>query len=103
MGNNSKGHFFTFLLGAATGALIGLLYAPDKGKNTRDRLNFLLDKYSEKLQEIIEEMIEGRDEPINAAKTEGERIISDAIKEAERLKNEVDALRSKIGPQNKEA
>lgn len=94
-GGNS---FVSFITGALVGAALGILYAPDKGKNTRDKLNFALDKYSDRLQEIIDELIEGKSEPINMAKSEGEKVISDAIHQAEQLKKEVDALRNKIIP-----
>ena len=96
MSKGGSNHIFTFLAGAFVGAALGILYAPDKGKNTRDRLNFLLDKYSDQLKEMINDLIDAQEETVSEAKNEGERIISDAIKEAERLKNEVDSLRQRI-------
>ncbi|MBX2842841.1 MAG: YtxH domain-containing protein [Flammeovirgaceae bacterium] len=95
-GNGSG--FFVFLTGALVGGILGILYAPDKGENTRDKLNFQLDKYAEKLQKILDDLIEGKDFTVSEAKTEGEKVILDAIKEAEKLKNEVEALKSKIAP-----
>ncbi|MEH0158102.1 YtxH domain-containing protein [Limibacter armeniacum] len=96
MSKNSGNSLLAFLAGAAAGALVGVLYAPDKGKSTRDRLSYRLDKYKESLQELIDDLMEGRNEHISAAKTEGQKVISDAIKHAEQLMNEVDALKNKI-------
>jgi len=98
MSKSGGNSFVSFITGAVVGAALGILYAPDKGKNTRDKLNFALDKYSEKLQEIIDELIEGKSEPISMAKSEGEKVIADAIQQAEQLKKEVDALRNRIVP-----
>ena len=85
-----------FLTGAATGAILGLLYAPDKGENTRDKLSFQLDKYKKKLDKVLEEFIEGTQMAENEAKVEGEKIVSDAKEKAERLLDDVNGLISKI-------
>ena len=55
----SKGsNLFAFLSGAAVGAIVGILYAPDKGENTRDKLSYRLDKYKEMLESLLEDIAE---------------------------------------------
>ncbi|MFY0655112.1 MAG: YtxH domain-containing protein [Cyclobacteriaceae bacterium] len=88
--------FLAFLTGAATGAILGLLYAPDKGENTRDKLSFQLDKYKKKLDEILKDIIDGEQLAESEAKMEGEKIVSDAKEKAERLLDDVNGLISKI-------
>ena len=39
MANNTGTTILALLTGAAIGAGVGLLYAPDKGENTRKKLN----------------------------------------------------------------
>jgi gas vesicle protein len=85
-----------FLTGAATGAILGILYAPDKGSNTRDRLSYQLDKYKKKLEELLDEIVEGKEHIGSEAKTEGERVISDAKMKAEKLLDDVDELIGQI-------
>ena len=82
----------SFLVGAAAGAVFGILYAPDKGSNTRDRLSYKLDKYKSMLEDLIEDLINGRDFPISEAKTEGQKVIDDAKERAEKLLEDVDNL-----------
>jgi gas vesicle protein len=53
--SNKNSAFLAFLAGAAVGATLGILYAPDKGKNTRDKLSFQLEKYRERLKAYIDE------------------------------------------------
>jgi len=82
--------------GAALGASFGILYAPDKGKNTRDRLTYQLDKYRDRLKELIDELMAGKDAPANNAKDEGQRVINDARVKAERLLGDVEQLMGQI-------
>ena len=85
-----------FLTGAATGVILGILYAPDKGTNTRDRLSFQLDKYKVKIDELLKEILEGKELMNNNARTEGERVINDAKEKAEQLLEDVDELLGQI-------
>ena len=82
----------SFLLGAATGAIIGILYAPDKGSNTRDKVSYRLDKYKVMLEDLIQDLINGKQIPQTAAKSEGQKVIDDAKERAEQLLADVDNL-----------
>lgn len=96
MAKNSNS-LLAFLTGAATGALLGILYAPDKGENTRDKLSYKLDKYSKKLDDLIQEFVEGKEmTEDNEARTEGQKIVNDAKEKAERLLDDVNGLISQI-------
>ena len=89
------------LLGLAVGLLIGaglgILYAPDSGKNTRDKLAYRLSKYRNKLKKLIENLVEGKQEgPMTAAKSEGQKVINDTKEKAEKLLGDVEDMISKI-------
>ena len=88
--------FLAFLTGAATGAILGLLYAPDKGENTRDKLSYQLDKYKMKLEELLKDIMDGEELADSEAKIEGEKNVSDAKVKAERLLDDVNGLIDKI-------
>jgi gas vesicle protein len=98
--SRSTGTFLAVLAGLVTGAAVGasfgILYAPDKGRNTRDRLTYQLDKYRDRLKELIDELVEGRDSPANDARNEGQRVINDAREKAERLLGDVEQLMGQI-------
>jgi len=89
-------------MGTVTGVLIGILYAPDKGSNTRDRLSYKLDKYKSMLEDMIDDLISGKEFPVSAAKTEGQKVIDDAKERAEKLLEDVDNLIEHIKSEEQE-
>jgi gas vesicle protein len=88
--------FLAFLTGLTVGAVLGVLYAPDEGKNTRDKLSFQLGRYREKLIDLLKKLKDQSDQPVSAAKSEGNRIISDTKTKAEELLNDVELLMGEI-------
>ena len=48
MSKNSTNSFISLLVGLMLGGILGILFAPDKGNNTRDRLSFRLNRYKRK-------------------------------------------------------
>ncbi|MEZ0483710.1 YtxH domain-containing protein [Fibrella aquatica] len=88
-----------FLTGIATGSILGLLYAPEKGEITRDRLSFRLSKYREQLEQLLNELMNTADLPENFQKSEGQRVVNDAREKAERLLEDVDRLMAQIKQQ----
>ncbi|GHB51997.1 YtxH domain-containing protein [Mongoliitalea lutea] len=99
MSKNSNA-WIAFIAGAGIGAALGILFAPDSGKNTRDKLSYQLSKYKEELERLVADLKEGKNMPFNEAKSEGNRVISDAKNKAENLLSDVNKLIEQI---NKEA
>lgn len=94
----SKGSssLLAFVIGAATGTILGILYAPDKGSNTRDKLTYQLDKYKKQLEVLLEDLINGKVEISSTAKEEGKKVVSEARHKAEKLLSDVDDLIGQI-------
>jgi gas vesicle protein len=97
MSKKSGSTLLAFLVGAATGAILGILYAPDKGSNTREKLSYQLDKYRKMLQDMINDFVSGKETPLTSeAKSQGQKVVDEAKNKAERLLEDVDELLEQI-------
>jgi gas vesicle protein len=86
-----------FCAGVVTGAVIGVLYAPDEGKNTRDKLTFKLGRYREKLKDLLKSLEGSKPEgPNSLAQAEGQKVIAETREQAEKLLKDVETLMGDI-------
>ena len=87
-----------FTGGALAGAALGLLYAPETGTETRSWLSYQLEKYRSVLADLTDSLVTSREasSPASTAKSEGQRVISDAKSKAEQLLGDVDQLINQI-------
>ncbi len=94
--SKSGSSFFAFLFGAITGSILGILYAPDKGINTRDKLSYQLDKLKKQLEGVVKELKDEKSVFSNDAKNQGEKIVKEAKDKAEQRVDDVNGLINQI-------
>ena len=90
---SKTGNFIAGLVtGAMAGTVLALLYAPDTGKNTRDRLSYRLSSYRNELNDLIDQLSQEKQKLISEAKKKGEAVVSDAKQKADHLIKEAEDL-----------
>ena len=75
---NSGKVFLGMLAGVAAGALLGVLFAPDKGSDTRKKITGKTDDLTDALKDKFNEFLDNVTEKFNQVKVE----VSDIAKEA---------------------
>ena len=89
-------NLLAFVSGAAIGAAAGILFAPEKGRETRSWLSYRLERYRDTLSDLLEQLIAKESDLPSTAKSEGQRVIQDAKSKAEKLLGDVDSLINEI-------
>jgi len=93
--SKSKDFTLGLISGALVGSAIALLYAPDKGSNTRDVLSYRLSSYLDDLTHLIDQLSEEK-ASISEAKRKGDLVVEDARNRAEDLIREAEDLLDSI-------
>jgi gas vesicle protein len=81
----------SFLIGGAAGFALGLLLAPDEGRQLRSRVAYLLDRWAGEVAGLVDRLDTGtaRD---SEARQQADALVADAREKAEALLDEADAL-----------
>lgn len=88
MSQFSKGFTFGIISGALTGAVVALLFAPEKGSDLRKRLSYQLNRLVEDIAETIENLQNAEKAPDSASG----KLVADAQQKAENLIREAEDL-----------
>jgi gas vesicle protein len=94
--SKTSNSLLAFILGTGVGATLGILFAPDSGGNTRDKLTYQLSRYKDELEDLVKDLVDGKNMPLNEARSEGNKVITDAKNKAENLLNDVNKLIDQI-------
>jgi gas vesicle protein len=95
--NKTANSLLVFISGLIAGSLAGIMFAPDTGLNTRDRVTFRLERYRKRLEELLSDLVRSKGQlPESVAKTDSEKVINDAREKAKQLLDDVDNLLGQI-------
>ncbi len=81
-----KSILLSFLAGAATGAVIGVLFAPDKGSNTRRKFLLKSNDFTDELEEKFNDLIDTITEQFHAVDEDANLVDDTEIHETEKVK-----------------
>jgi len=77
------------IIGSFIGALLGVLYAPEKGEKTRKQIAKKSDEYSDLVKSEFDDFVKSMRKKYESALDDTEEIINKGKTKAEELRNEV--------------
>lgn len=80
------------LAGTAAGFAIGLLLAPDEGRQLRRRMAYLLDRWADDLSGVVRRLDDDNSPATSIARSKADALVADARVQAKALLSEADAL-----------
>jgi gas vesicle protein len=86
----------SFLVGLGIGLAIGILFAPDKGKNTREKLIFQLQNAFEKLKDYVNKLKNEEESLANEGKHLAREVVKETKEKAEGLLMDIEELMEKV-------
>jgi len=89
---NSGKVLLGIIAGVATGALLGVLFAPSKGSRTRKRILKKGERYADGLKEKYDEMLEGISGKYNKVKGDVTDFTEQAKTRTEEVKEELNTI-----------
>lgn len=95
MSSRATAFYLGLLSGLAVGTVTALLYAPDNGKNTRDKISYRFNSYVDDLGDLLEKLKKEK-ATISEAKQKGLLVVEEVQQRTKDLKNEVDDLLERI-------
>lgn len=78
--------------GLAAGAIMGILFAPDKGKSTRKKIKDASDDYADELKEKFDSALQTISKKYDTLKQEGQGLYNEGKSTFEKAKKEVETV-----------
>ena len=86
------------LAGGALGFTLGMMFAPQRGPDTRRRLAYQLERLAAQTEEVLRHFLESG--PRRSTDRSGEELVADAQAQADHIRDDIDALLEELRKQS---